>query len=174
MLAVAGTLDLSPAGPHPFPPVETWAFTQHNPFVAVYETNRRGVYLMTQRLKRHPFLALFDGPDPNASTPRRSATTVPTQALFFLNDPFVHAQASAFAGKIVAAEAGDRARLRRAFETALARPPSAEDEAEALAFLAEERRDLTSAGIAAAEVDGLAWSALARTLFARNEFLFAD
>ncbi|WP_435022479.1 PSD1 and planctomycete cytochrome C domain-containing protein [Tundrisphaera sp. TA3] len=174
MLAISGTLDLSPAGPHPFPPVETWAFTQHNPFAAVYETNRRSVYLMTQRLKRHPFLALFDGPDPNASTPRRSATTVPTQALFFLNDPFVHAQASAFAGKLVAATPDDRARLLLAFETALSRLPSAEDEAEALAFLDDERKDLASTGIAPADIDGLAWSALARTLFARNEFLFVD
>ena len=45
-----------------------WDFTQHNPFKAVYETNRRSVYLMTQRIQRHPFLALFDGPDTNAST----------------------------------------------------------------------------------------------------------
>ena len=43
---------------------------------------------MTQRIKRHPFLALFDGADPNASTPGvRHTTTVPTQALFFLTTP---------------------------------------------------------------------------------------
>jgi len=31
MLALGGNLDRSPGGPHPFPPVDTWAFTQHNP-----------------------------------------------------------------------------------------------------------------------------------------------
>ena len=46
----------------------TWNFTQHKPFKAVYETDRRSVYLMTQRIQRHPFLALFDGADTNAST----------------------------------------------------------------------------------------------------------
>src|SRR5206468_9698451 len=91
MLLLGGNLDRSRGGPHPFPPVASWGFTQHNPFFAVYETNRRSVYLMNQRLRRHPFLALFDGPDPNASTPRRTETTVPTQALFLMNDPFVHA-----------------------------------------------------------------------------------
>ena len=41
-----------------------WKFTQHNPFKAVYETKRRSVYLMTQRIQRHPYLAIFDGADP--------------------------------------------------------------------------------------------------------------
>src|SRR5690606_17859232 len=60
LLTLGGNLDLSPPGPHPFPPERDWKFTQHNPFKAVYETNRRSVYLMTQRIQRHPFLALFD------------------------------------------------------------------------------------------------------------------
>jgi len=87
LLAVSGTLDRTMAGPHPFPPVNTWGFTQHAPFQAVYETKHRSVYLMTQRQCRQPYLALFDGADANASTAERSTTTVPTQALFFLNDP---------------------------------------------------------------------------------------
>ncbi|SIO59037.1 Planctomycete cytochrome C [Singulisphaera sp. GP187] len=174
MLFTAGTLDTSPAGPHPFPPVESWGFTQHSPFAAVYPSNRRSVYLMTQRLKRHPYLALFDGPDPNSSTPHRSATTVPTQALFFMNDPFVHEQAAALARRLLTAEPDDRARLRLAFETTLSRPPSADDESDALGFLAAERNDLASSGVAPPEADVLAWSALARTLYSRNEFLFID
>ena len=70
ILMLGGGLDRSPGGPHPFPPVGT-TFTQHAPFGAVYPTTRRSVYLMTQRIRRHPFLALFDGPDTNASTARR-------------------------------------------------------------------------------------------------------
>ena len=81
LLLLGGNLDRSFGGPHPFPPVQTWGFTQHAPFSAVYETNRRSVYLMTQRIRRHPFLALFDGPDANVSTAHRDSTTVPTQSL---------------------------------------------------------------------------------------------
>jgi len=36
------------------------------------------------------FLALFDGADTNVSVAHRDSTTVPTQALFLMNDPFLH------------------------------------------------------------------------------------
>ena len=116
---MSGALDRTPAGPHPFPPANTWGFTQHNPFQAVYETNRRSVYLMTQRMRRHPFLALFDGADPNASTAQRYTTTVPTQALFFLNDPFVHEQADQFAARLLQRAADDAGRIDLAHRLAL-------------------------------------------------------
>lgn len=64
-----------------------------NPYYGDYPTNRRSVYLMQQRLKRHPFLSLFDGTDTNVSTARREMTTVPTQALYLMNNEFVHEQA---------------------------------------------------------------------------------
>ena len=38
LLAVSGGLDRGKGGPHPFPPENSWGFTQHNPFQAVYET----------------------------------------------------------------------------------------------------------------------------------------
>ncbi|HND56691.1 MAG TPA: DUF1553 domain-containing protein, partial [Pirellulaceae bacterium] len=92
LLAVAGNLDLSPAGAHPFPPHDKWDFTQHKPFKAVYESDRRSVFLMTQRIQRHPYLALFDGADPSTSTGARLTSTTPLQALFLLNDPLLHRQ----------------------------------------------------------------------------------
>ena len=97
ILAAAKNLDLSPGKSHPFPPEAKWTYTQHHPFTAVFETNRRSVYLMVQRQRRHPYLALFDGADPNSSTASRQATTVPAQALYFLNDRFFHQQAAALA-----------------------------------------------------------------------------
>lgn len=66
----------------------------------MYEHDKRSVYLMVQRIKRHPFLALFDGADPNSSTAERRLTTVPTQALYFLNDPFVHAKSVKMAERL--------------------------------------------------------------------------
>ena len=54
MLAVSGELDRTVGGEHPFPTIETWGFSQHMPYYGVYPTNRRSVYLMQQRLKRHP------------------------------------------------------------------------------------------------------------------------
>src|SRR5205823_3726338 len=108
LLSRSGLLDRTPGTAHPFPAASTWKFTQHAPFKAVYETDRRSVYLMTQRIQRHPFLALFDGADTNASTARRDVSTVPTQALFFMNDPFVHARAEGLARRLLALPAEQR------------------------------------------------------------------
>src|SRR4029077_12432567 len=106
-----GNLDRSRGGPHPFPDQRSWDFTQHKPFKAVYDTDRRSVYLMTQRIQRHPFLALFDGADTNASTARRVTSTTPLQALYWLNDPFVHEQAKRFAARLLAEQPDDAGRV---------------------------------------------------------------
>ena len=37
-------------------------------FKAVYPSDHRSVYLMVQRLHPHPYLALFNGPDPGMTT----------------------------------------------------------------------------------------------------------
>ena len=108
LLTASGQLDLARPGPHPFPPVSEWRWTQHAPFKAVYDSPHRSVYLMTQRFARHPYLALFDGPDPNTSTGLRTSSIVPTQALYLLNNPFVTA-ASPWAGRPL-----DRSLPRRA------------------------------------------------------------
>ncbi len=174
MLHLGGNLDRSHGGPHPFPPVGQWGFTQHNPFAAVYETNRRSVYLMSQRLRRHPFLALFDGADTNASTPKRTTTTVPTQALFLMNDPFVHTQSEGMARRLLAAESREEDRLRLAYRLAYGREPNADETQRGLAFLDRYRAALQAARVPAAQHDLMAWAAHARTLLASNEFLFVD
>ena len=173
ILMLGGGLDRSPGGPHPFPPVGT-TFTQHAPFGAVYPSNRRSIYLMTQRIRRHPFLALFDGPDTNASTAKRSVTTVPTQALFFMNDPFVHEQSEGFARRLLAKHSDEAERIRLAYRMAIARGPLAEELEGARDFLARYRRQLGVDGIPVRERDRLSVSAFARTLFASNEFVFVN
>jgi hypothetical protein len=161
MLAASGDLDATPGGTHPFPDSKSWGFTQHNPFSAIYETNRRSVYLMTQRIKRHPFLALFDGPDPNTSTATRQATIVPTQALFFLNDPFAHARADSLAERLLKLP-DDKARVDHACQLLFGRPAREKDHNIASRFLVKEGN--RKAGCAE-------WL---RVLFASNEFLYID
>ncbi len=172
ILAISGELDRVRAMEHPFPSPITWGFTQHGPFNAVYEHNKRSVYLMTQRLKRHPFLALFDGPDPNATTADRLETTVPTQALYFLNDPFVHTKADAWAGRLLAVVPSDQQRIEQAFRLAFGRSATEDEQREAEAFLAACRAELV--GISQDSVDRRALAAFLRTLVGSNEFLHVD
>ena len=171
VLAVSGDLDRAPGSQHPFPPDNTWSYTQHTPFAAVYDHNQRSVYLMVQRSRRHPFLSLFDGADANASTGQRQATTVPTQSLFFMNDPFVHAKAASLASRLVALP-DDAAKAQRLYQLLYQRSPSERERAQSLQFLADYQAELPQ--MAAAEKAKTAWAALVRVMMSANEFVYVD
>jgi hypothetical protein len=68
----------------------------------------------------------------------------------------------------------DPARLECAFEAALGRPPAAIEQKRSLEFLAAYRKELNAASGSTVQNEKMAWAAFARTLFARNEFLFVD
>lgn len=174
ILLVSGNLDSTRGGAHPFPSVTTWNFSQHNPFYAVYPTNRRSIYLMQQRLKRHPFLALFDGADTNASTARRELTTVPTQALYLMNSEFVHQQSEILARRLIEAAPDREARFELAWQVTVGRSPTPEQLAENRTFIKQYAATLGESGVPSGSHELLAWSALNRTLLTRNEFLFVD
>ena len=174
MLAIGGQLDPSRADGHPFPPAESWVFNVHHPFKALYETNRRSIYLMTQRIQKHPFLGLFDGADPGATTDQRMITTTPSQALFMMNDPFVHEQSLNFARRVYAMAGDDAARLNAAYELAYSRPPTGGETHEALAFLEGYRAKLSGLNVPASDLPTHSLAAYLRTLLASNEFLFVD
>lgn len=174
LLVLGGNLDLLVGGPHPFPPQTEWKFTQHNPFKAVYETNHRSVYLMTQRIQRHPYLAIFDGPDSAVSTPQRVTSTTPLQALYLLNDPFVHQQAQRFTEWILAASNEDAARTDLAYRRIFGRPPDSDERAAGLEFLKQTREALSADGIASDQLDVQAWQAFTRAMFRFNEFVYVD
>lgn len=174
LLLLGGSLDRTPGGGHPFPPQSEWKFTQHNPFKAVYDTHKRSVYLMTQRIQRHPYLAIFDGADPSASTPRRLTSTTPLQALFLLNDPLVHEQAERFATRLIAERPDDAARFQFASALAFSRPATAGEMADATAFLSSARENLRSSGTPPDKIEAGAWQALIRVLLRLNEFVYLD
>jgi hypothetical protein len=162
LLQVSGKLDRAPAEAHPFPDESTWKFTQHSPFNAVYETNKRSAYLMVQRQRRHPFLALFDGADPNASTPARQTSTLPTQALYFLNDPFFHTQAAALTDRLSELD-DDNERIEQTYRIVFQRGPSDSERETGRDFLQQYPAEAVEK-----------WRAYARVLLASNEFIHVD
>ncbi len=173
MLAVSGRLDRNVPESHPFPAVDTWGFTIHNPFYAVYDSNHRSVYLMVQRNRRHPYLALFDAADPNQSIASRQPTTTPTQALFLMNSPFVHELSEGFARRVSAVPGDEQAKTRWAFETAHGQIPDDGVVRDAIAFVSAYREKLASKD-STGELEIAAWAALARVLLTSNAFLYVD
>ncbi len=174
LLAAAGHLDTARPGPHPFPPITAWGWTQHNPFKDVYPSNHRTVYLMTQRLQRHPFLALYDGPDTNTTTDHRESSTVPLQALFLMNNAFVHEQARGLAQRMLAATTDDGARIALGYELAWSRPATPQEIEAARQFLHRYEEELARLGAGAGEQQAEAWGSLARVLLCANEFIYVD
>jgi len=154
--------------------VQTWAYTIHRPFHETYESDHRSLYLMAQRNRRHPFLALFDAADPNQSVPRRLPTTTPTQTLYLMNSPFVHRQSEAFARRMIESSGDERERIRLAFVIAHGRVPTERETAESSAFLDEYRAKLAGLGNVSGDPDESAWGALGRVLLTSNAFLHVD
>ncbi|MCP4173426.1 MAG: DUF1553 domain-containing protein, partial [Fuerstiella sp.] len=174
LLAVSGLLEEGDNGRHPFGPTEKLRYSQGRPFNKVFDHNHRSVYLMTARLNKHPFLALFDGPDPNKTTAARRESTVASQALFMMNSEFMQKAAAAFADQMITFASSQSERLDRAYMLAFGRVPSDEESVEATQFIDDYRQQLIVAGKSDDQAQLLAWTAFARVTLSSSEFLYLD
>ncbi len=174
MLYVSGSLDTSPAGAHPFPPAAGWHYTQHNPFIADYPTAKRSVYLMQQRIRKQPYLDIFDGADTNATTGVRPLSTTPIQALFMMNNPFAHETAGKLADRVESAGPELSQRIDQAYRLVFCRPAEPDEIKMAQEYLAQVSEALKEAGVPAEQQPHAAFASLARVLLSSNEFLFVE
>ncbi|MBP87571.1 MAG: hypothetical protein CMJ64_12740 [Planctomycetaceae bacterium] len=170
MLAVSGELDRSQGGAHPMPPWYQNRFSLNNPFHLEPSTNRRSVYLLTQRLFRHSILDHFDGPDRNSSTSNRRTSNVPAQALFLMNSSFVREQSEALAAWLEVID-DDATRIASVFLSAFGREPQADELASLQDFLQQYRDAQTDA---VASLPSAELVALSRAILTSNEFFFID
>jgi len=135
MLATSGMLDTSPAGEHPFPKEAEWNYSGHVPFHAVYETNRRTLYVMTQRSRRHPYLGLFDGPDSTTSVGTRDSSITPLQSLYFLNGDFPKQCSEKLADKLESDHVSTKDEINDAFLLIYGRPANKDEVVHAQEFI---------------------------------------
>lgn len=171
LLVAAGELDLTPGEGHPFTIKSGYRYSQHVPFRERFDTKQRSVYLLTLRLVRDPMLGLFDSADANSSTPQRAISTVPTQALYFLNDAAFQATAAALAQRAAASENDDE-RVQFIYRTAYQRAATDKELARSLKFVAAVLD--VSGDLPEAQRDAAAWGALCRVVLGANEFLYLD
>ena len=89
------------------------------------EVWRRSVYVFRRRSLGFPFFDTFDLPDQNQTAAARNVSTVSTQALTLMNNPFVLNQAELFAARLEREAPGDLdAQIDLAYLIALTRKPS--------------------------------------------------
>jgi len=115
LLAVTGGLDLDAGGK----PNELFK----RPFAT-----RRTVYGYIDRQFLPGVFRVFDFANPDMHSPQRPDTTVPQQALFFMNGPFVAERARALVGRSDGSKNAE-SRIDRLYRAVYQRPPTAKQSA---------------------------------------------
>ena len=95
---------------------------------------RRGMYGAVSRVFPNEFQTLFDYPIPTLSAEKRYTTNTPLQRLYFLNNEFVHKQATALAERVKAA-GSEEAQVQKAFEIVYQRDPTPDELPASVALL---------------------------------------
>jgi cytochrome c553 len=180
MLAVSGQLDTSPqtgsvvarvgegpAGGFPRAGGANVAQAINDP-----RNTQRSVYLPIVRDNLPEALALFDAPDPSLIAADRPTTTVPSQGLFLLNNPFVIRSAEAAAEKLMKGTTTETERIRAAYLSFYGRPPGEKELATAQTFLTQYKAQLAKERVAATRHDRDTWAAFCQALFASAEFQY--
>ncbi len=153
LLAVSGQLDETRGGPT----------TDLNSAQNV----RRTVYGKISRHELSGLLRLFDFPDANITSEKRTETTVPQQQLFVLNSPFFVNQAKALASRLHKEAKDEAGRIHRAYQLVYGRAPQPTEIQLGMQYLQgkddpQEKNQLTR------------WERYAQALLAANEFLYLD
>ena len=102
---------------------------------------KRSVYVPVFRNRGYEMFGLFDFANPNFTVGKRSKSTIPTQALFLTNSPFIHKQ-SELAAKHFLEETGekrnDAERIEALYREILGRPPLPDESTLSLQFIRGE------------------------------------
>jgi cytochrome c553 len=154
LLAISGQLDTGLYGR----PVEI----TRPPF-----SNRRSVYGFIDRQDLPNLFRVFDFASPDQSSERRPRTTVPQQALFLMNSPFVIDRAKSLEQIALSAAGGPESGIDALYRQLFARLPNVSERRLGLAFLASSNQP-------AADEKLSAWTQYAQLLLLTNEVAFVD
>ncbi len=127
---------------------------------------RRTLYGFIDRQNLPGLLRAFDFASPDSTAPMRFQTTVPQQALFLLNSPFMAARAREFVSQpAVASAATPEEKLERMYQVAFQRRPADTERALGREFLKRSGSEANSL---------TPLEQYAQVLLSANEFVFVD
>lgn len=167
MLAVSGGLNPQRPIGSPVVDFEYYADIRHEDrikAIGMLEGDRRTIYVPTLRGHRHALYELFNYPDDEAVNSARTSGSVPTQALYLMNNSLVMDYAEALVRRMEGeTEANSQHRIRRLYQLCYGRLPSEAELMEDMAFLKEQTT---------ANDEKQAWNRLAQSFLISGEFLF--
>ena len=131
-----------------------------------YESRRRAIYWPQLRNSIPDLIGTFDGADPSLVVGNRNVSSVATQALFMMNNPWVLRQSEIAAQSLMGQSGDDPAvALAAAFQRILGRPPSPAEQVAALEFLHVPQVQSESERLDR-------WTLLVQSLFSTVDFRF--
>jgi len=175
MLAVSGKLDLARPKGSAAMDLKVIELSSISPVAKRLEEDakkslHRSIYLPLLRTLTPRSLDVFDFAEQGLVTGSRDSTTVATQALYLLNDPFVRQQSQALASRLIEKNLDENARIHLAYQLTLSRTPTQMEAARARSFLS----DFEAAARKEEESDPrtAAWASFSQALLASAEFRF--
>ena len=161
ILAVSGQLDLAMGGPTIKPGIKSeFGYTFNDPTL---DGRRRSLYVPVFRNTLLDLFEVFDFADPNLVVGRRSSSTLPTQALYLMNSPWVAEQSRHAASRVLQWESSQKKRIEYAHRLFLGRHPRPAEMQLAESF---------SGGAKSDEERLAAWSQICQALYSSLDFRY--
>jgi hypothetical protein len=170
IIAVAGCLDRSLDGDAEKAELSSYRRTKISP--TVHDTLRRTIYLPINRAAIHELFSTFDYVDSSVSIGKRSSTTVPHQALFFMNHPLVMEMSMELADRLKEVSSDASVRVNFLFQTIFNRPVRSDELGTVLRHSQEMMQQIGD--IPEAEREQAVWSEIARAMLSANEFIHVE
>ena len=151
-------------------------FGRGNSVAVVREaTKHRSVYLPIVRNAVPDVLKLFDFAEPSILVGERPVTTVPTQALYFLNSKIVTSQCDRLAQRLLADDSiGDGERVNLAYQSVLSRNATNPEVERARKYIKNLASEFSGTTDDVKKRQQIAWSGFCQILFGSAEFRYVD
>jgi cytochrome c553 len=175
MLAVAGKLDLSRPKGSAAMDLKVTELSNISPLAKKLEEEakkslHRSIYLPLLRTLTPRALEVFDFAEQGLVTGSRDSTTVATQALYLLNDPFVREQSQALASRLIQNDLDEDGRIHLAYQLTLNRTATEKEVPRARSYLKDYEADARQEGVT--EPRTAAWASLSQAVLASAEFRY--
>lgn len=173
MLLASGDLDLRPAQGSPVSKLRGEFGRGNSTAVAKAASQHRSIYLPIVRNAVPEVLKLFDFAEPSILVGERPVTTVPTQALYFLNSELVTSQCDRLAQRLLAkASMDDAKRINLAYQSVLSRDATDSEVKRARKYIEKLADDISAGDEDRRQL--MAWSGFCQILFGSAEFRYVD
>jgi len=137
-------------------------------------SDHRSVFLPIVRDMVPPSLDLFDYAEPSLVTGKRDVTTVPSQALYLMNNPYVTRAADNMARRLFNQASSGPERVSLAFQLALGREPTTVEAQKVKLFFEQTQNLPETKNSTSQNRSGSTWSSFCQALLCSAEFRYIN